>query len=547
MNKQTSDVINGLFAKGASRRDLMRLTGAAAGAIGLGRMLGHEAAAEPELMLQGDASELVIGVQAVPEQLDPPQNISNVGGRVLYTMFDHPIRTDFTHGDPPGTGQNLIPMLAEKWTRVDDLTLELNLRKGVLFHNGDPMTAEDVKFSLDRLLGDKVAEELSNANLMVSTFAQIDVVDDLTLRIKTAKPDPVLEIRLSSTPCYILPKAYFEKVGVDGFAQKPIGTGPYKFVELRPDDALVLEAFEDYWGGKPPVSRVTFRVIPETATRVTALAGNEVQIIVNVPPDQVPTLESTEGVKIAQVPRANFNVLTYNTKNPVLKDKRIRQALNLGIDRQLLVDALWGGMAFVTQGLQVDNWGKDYINPDRPKTPYDPDKAKQLLKDAGYNGEKILYTTPTNYYTLGAETGQAVVSMWQDLGINAEFENREDAFAAPLEEIMVRAWSNGTFPFDPDGCFWRIWGEGSSPQQTLWTPENPRFNELGNAARQTLDKKFRYDAYQEMLDIFEDEAPGTSLYNPIELYPMRDTIDWTPSAYWYMDFRPDNLKMTGGQ
>src|SRR5699024_7592402 len=153
-------------------------------------------------------------------------------------------------------------------------------------------------------------------------------------------------------------------------------------------------------------------------------------------------------------------------------------------------------------------------------------------------------TTQTDYYTLGAETGQAIVSMWQDIGISAEFQNREDAFSAPDEEIWVRTWSNGTFPFDPDGGFWRIWGEGNTPQKKFWTPENPRFNELGREARETLDTEFRYDAYQEMLDIFDDEAPGTSLYNPIELYPMRKNIEWTPCAYWYMDFRADNLKVT---
>jgi peptide/nickel transport system substrate-binding protein len=539
MNNQSPELVGEAEVEvhGITRRKVLQLIGGAAGAAGMTTTFAPAdfALASNTILFQSDAQSLVVGVQAVPA-------ISNVGNRVLYSIYDHLIETDFAAGDPPGTGSELVPMLATGWRRVDDLTLEVRLRENVLFHNNEVMTAEDVKFSIERMAAKDAPEEIANARVFVSTINSIEVVDDVTLRITTAEPDPVLEQRLGAMPCWILPKAYFEEVGMEGFGQAPIGTGPFKFVELRPDDRLVLEVFDEYWDGPPPVSGVTFRVIPETATRVAAVAGDEVQIITNIPPDQVSTLQSTDGVEVHQVPLANYHVLVFNTNHPVLADKRLRQALRLGIDRKLLVDTLWGGDALLTRSAQVEAWGNLY-NPDRPFMEYDPDQARQLIEESGYNGQTILYTTATTYYTFGAEAGQAIVSMWQDLGLTAEFENREDAFAAPPEEIMVRTWSNGTFPGDPDGSFWRNWGEGTPPQRNFWTPENPRFNELGIAARQTLDQDFRYEAYQEMLDIWEEESPGTVLYVPIENYAVRQNVSWLPYSFWYMDFRADNIRI----
>lgn len=546
MSKHVPTSVDDFVAHGLSRRSLLRLLGASAGAAGIGPLLGVESGAAATYAVAqsgatGDRPELIIGVQAVPANMDPPQNISNVGNRVLYSLFDHLIETDFAGGDPPGTGSELLPMLATEWTRVDDRTLELKLRQGVLFHDGSPFTAQDVKFSLERMIAEDAPAELANARVIVSTIGGVEVVDDLTVRIVTTEPDPIIEQRLAAMPAWILPQAYFEQVGMEGFGQAPVGTGPYKFVELRPDDQLVFEAFDDYWGEPPPAARVIFRVIPETATRVAAIVNNEVQLITNIPPDQRPPLESADGVEIRDIPLANYHVLIFNTRHPALQDKRLRQALRLGIDRQLLVDALWSGQALLTRSAQVEAWATLY-NEERPLLEFNPDRARELIQASGYDGTTIQYLTAPNYYTFGSEAGQAIVAMWQELGLNAELVTREDAFDLPPEEVMVRTWSNGLFPGDPDGSFWRNWGEGTPPQRNFWTVENLRFNELGTAARQTLDEAFRYDAYQEMLDIWEDESPGTVLYLPIENYAVRQGIDWLPYSFWYMDFRADNLR-----
>jgi peptide/nickel transport system substrate-binding protein len=165
------------------------------------------------------------------------------------------------------------------------------------------------------------------------------------------------------------------------------------------------------------------------------------------------------------------------------------------------------------------------------------------VSESGYEGEKIVVRSGASYYTNGAEAAQAIVQMWQDVGINAEVEITEDTTASGPEAMQVNNWSNSSFVADPDGAFWLRWGEPTPVQRDFWTPENARFNELGNAARETLDVDFRYEAYQEKLDIFEDEAPGTVLYIPIENYGVRSNVEWLPYSFYYMDLRPDVLKI----
>jgi peptide/nickel transport system substrate-binding protein len=571
-----------LMKAGMSRRGVIRVLGASGMALSLGGLLAacaedddvadgpasasaeddavHSDAADDEPVEESDDADaeetgesddeaeqsdddrpvLIVAVQGLPDSLDPHQHLSNVGTRVTYSLFDHLFERDFHASDPPGSGFGVSPMLSTDWERIDELTLEVRLRDDVLFHNGDPMTAEDIKFSFDRMLVD-TPDELQGALGYVSTISEVEIVDDYTLRFTTEEPDPILENRLTSWATWIMPKAYYEEVGMEGFMQNPVGTGPYRFVELRPDDLLVFEAFDDYWGGRPTASRIEFRVIPETSGRVSAVISGEAHIATNIPPDQVGTLEDASGVGVSSIPIANCHVLVYNTYQPAIEDKRIRQAMNLGIDRELLVDTLWGGRAVLMRSHQFEEYPDELYNADRPFLPYDPEQAMELLDEAGYDGEEVTFSTHAAYYTFGQEAAQAIVEMWNEIGINASVVVREDMFAAPPEEIVVRNWSNSSFTADPDGAFWLRWGPGTAPQNSFWTPENPRFNERGEQARQTLDTEFRYAAYQEMLDIWEDEAPGTVLYIPMENYAIRDEVDWTPYSFYYMDLRPGNF------
>lgn len=479
-----------------------------------------------------EREELIIGVQALPETLDPARELSNVGSRVNYTPYDTLIRRDFLNGDV------YVPALATSWEQVSETEMVLRLRTDVTFHNGDPMTADDVVFTFQRLLDAASNDpDLVEGGTYFATFASVTKIDDYTVSIVTLAPDPLLVNRLASWASWIVPKAHIEAVGVEEFRRSGMGTGPFRFAGFSPDDSLMLERYDGYWGQRPPVQRITFRVIPEVAARITALINGEVQLATNVPPDQVGSLQGAEGVEVREVVLSNSHVLVYNTNNTPLGDKKLRQAMNLGIDRQLIIDAIWGGKARAKHGHQFPEFGYLY-NEARPLTPYDPDQARQLLSESSYAGETIPYQLQGGYYTNGEQVAQAIVQMWQDIGINAEVSVLEESATGP--DRMVHTWSNSSILADPDGAIYRGWGRGSSTQTQYWTaPE--QFNALGDEARSTLDHDTRYANYQSMLDIWEDEAPGTVLYDPAEFYAVSASVNWTPYPLYNMDLRAYNL------
>lgn len=478
-----------------------------------------------------EREELIVGVQGLPATVDPAAGMGNVGTRVTYTPYDMLIRRDFLNGNEH------VPSLALSWERLSDTVLELKLREGVTFHNGDPFTADDVVYTFERLLNSSDDSVLAEAKTYFLTFSSITKVDDYTVQIETTEPDPLIIKRLASWGSWIVPKGYIESVGHEEFMATGMGTGPFKFVSFDPDNELVLERYDDYWGDPVPLQRLVFRVIPEIAARVTALLNDEVQIITNVPPDQVDAINDSSGAEVRSIPLANAHILYYNTHHPAIADKKLRQALNLSIDRQLIIDTIWSGQAVPKHSHQFEEYGP-LFNPDRPLLPYDPDGARQLVEESSYNGEVVEYQLAAGYYTNSEQVAQAIVPMWQDVGINAEVRISEDFLSG--DERIVHTGSNSSILADPDGVLWRAWGAGSSQQVNYWDAP-AEFNELGEEARRTLDEQKRYDNYQRMLDIWEEEAPGTVLYDPVEFYGVNTSINWSPYSFYYMDFRAYNL------
>jgi peptide/nickel transport system substrate-binding protein len=475
--------------------------------------------------------EFIVGVQGIPSNVDPAQNLGNVGTRVAYTPYDTLIRRDFLNDNVN------VPMIATSWQHISDTVLELKLRDDVTFHDGSPMTADDVVYTFTRLITAPADSPLLDAGTRFLTFQSVEAVDPTTVRITTKAPDPVLINRLASWAGWIVSKNYIETNGQEKFEQTGMGTGPFKFTSFTPDTEITLERHDGYWGELPPVKKITFKVIPEIAARVTALINGEVHLITNVPPDQVETLAAEDHLEVRDVILSNTHVLVYNTHQAALSDKRVRQALNAGIDRQLIIDTIWDGHARAKHSEQMEEFGALY-NPDRPLTPYDPDKAKALLAEAGYDGAEIPYQTGANYYTNSGAVCQAIVPMWQELGINAKAAISDETLKP--EDRFVYTWSNSSIIADPDGYLTRCWGPNSSPQLQSWDAP-AEFNELAVQAQSTLDVQERYAIYQRMLDIWEDEAPGTVLYDPAEFYAIDKRVNWTPYPLYSMDLRAYNL------
>jgi peptide/nickel transport system substrate-binding protein len=476
---------------------------------------------------------LTVGVAAIAGGLDPTRELSNVGQRQSYIIYDTLIRRQFLEGD------KLAPALALSWERPDELSFVLKLRDGVTWHNGDPFTAEDVKYTFERIY--KPDSPLVEARGMYDTFDQLDAVDRLTVRIRTKAPEPVIEKRLSNYGSWIVPKVFIEKNGGDEkFGQFGVGTGPFKAVRFEANNQLVMERNDSYWEEPSPLKKLTYKVIPEVSTRVTSLLNGETQMITNVPPDQVRTLQGGATVDIRDTPLVSLHVLRYNANDPVLKDVRIRQAMNLAIDRRLLIDTLWNGKAGESRSHQYEEYGALY-NPNRPFLPHDPARAKALVAESGYRGDAITYRTQADYYTNGLQAAQAIVEMWKGVGLNAQLLLQQPGDRITPADVMVNNWSNTSRFADPDGALWIYWGRGSAVQKDLWPVADADFNRLGQEARTTLDERKRYDAYQRMLDIWEREAPGTVLYLPVENYGVSKEINWSPYTLYFMDFRAHNL------
>src|SRR5438552_9996526 len=292
---------------------------------------------------------------------------------VFYALHDAMVK--------PIPGKALAPSLAESWTAGEDgRSYDFVLRQGAKFHNGDPVTAEDVKFSFERYRG-------TAHDLLQQRVAAVETPDARHVRFQLKEPWPdFLTFYSTMTGAgWIVPKKYVEKVGEDGFKKAPVGAGPYKFVSFNPGVELVFEAFDQYWRKPPSVKRLVFRVIPDEATRLAALKRGEVDIVYSVRGELAEDLRQTPGLTLKPaVVQGVFCVYfadQWDPKSP-WHDERVRRAASLAIDRDGTNEALTLGYSLVTGNPVVPDHYEFFWKPPAPV--YDPEKAKQLLAEAGY-------------------------------------------------------------------------------------------------------------------------------------------------------------------
>ena len=308
----------------------------------------------------------------VPAWFDPSENIQGTPFMVLYATHDALVK--------PMPGKAMAPSLAESWTvSPDGLVYEFVLRKGVRFHNGDPLTAEDVKFTFERYKG-------LFAKVLKERVAAVETPDPGRVRfvLKQPWPDFMLFYGTRTTGAgWIVPKKYIEKVGDDGYKKQPIGSGPYKYGSFTPGVELTLEANEQYWRKVPHVKRLVFRTISDAATRVAALKRGEVDVMYLVSGEMAGDVQRTPGLSIKPVYPSNHWLIfadQFDPKSP-WHDKRVRLAANLAIDRKTLNEAAMLGMSKITGSMVPSHF--DFYWP-APPYPLDPPRAKKLLAEAGY-------------------------------------------------------------------------------------------------------------------------------------------------------------------
>lgn len=442
---------------------------------------------------------------------------------VFINIFDYLVMRD--------QSGELQPSLATSWEQVGEDAIKFHLREGVVFHDGTPFTAEDVKFSIERPALDESVLQHS----FYDTITGVEAVDPHTVIVRTNGPDPILLNRLSRIGSGIVPKAYVERVGWDGFSKAPIGTGPFKVTEWRRDDRIIMEAFDKHWRGRPVWDHLIHRTIPESSTRVGELISGGVDIATNIPSQDRERVDAS-GVANA-VPWPTFRVmhLFLNAKEgSPMHDPRVREAIDLAIDNRTLVDTVMGGLgtpvrAAVTPGLSAVPM-KYYNTFD-----YNPERAVELLKEAGYGPDHpalIKLQGPAGRYPLDVETLEIVAVMLNAVGIETEIETTE------WSSFQDRVWN----AHDVEGI--ALIGHANSLQDgyhaiqrsrcgqeysliTGWC--DPKFDELVQKSTITVNPEERNKILKEAFDLNVKSNTIIQLFQVENLIGINKNIDWKPS------------------
>ncbi len=456
------------------------------------------------------AGTLVVGLVAEPVNLDPAQvtdlNSNRVGRRIVETLVTFPEEST-----------QIVPGLAESWTvSKDGLRYTFKLRKGVSFHDGTPLDAEAVKFSIDRQINpEHPFNKLGKypfANFFFGNIKAVEVVDPLTVEFVLKEPRASFLAVLTAGAASIVSPTAVRKYGQD-YALTPVGTGPFKYVSWERGQRVVLEKNASYWRFSVKLDRVIYRPIVEDQARLTELLTGALDLIVGTPPDYVGQLEANPKVTLLKQVGAHVWYLGINNQKKPFDDKRVRQALNYAVNKEAIVRDVLKGTGSLSAGpVLPKTWGADGgLKP----YPYDPERAKKLLADAGHPaGFTTTLWVPESGSGMQSPVAMSTViqSNLKAVGVNVSLQTMEwGAYLAKLrskeQELFALSWMAGNE--DPDMVMYPLL------HSSQWTPNGPnralykneRFDEMLHQARLTTDEKKRADLYRQAQRILVDDAP----------------------------------------
>lgn len=484
------------------------------------------------------AQDLAIASSAPVTSIDPHYHTLGPNASAHVHLYDRLLERD--------ASGKLGPRLAVSWKLIDDLTWEFKLRPAK-FHNGATLSAEDVAYSIARV--PKVKNSPASFQIYTRAVVGHEIIDPLTIRLKTATPYPLLPIDLSQI--FILPRSLGDEPATEDFnnGKNAIGTGPYRFVSYKPGDRIEMERNEDFWGTKPHWKKVNYRIISNDGARTASLLSGDVGIIEFVPPQDLPNLRKDPRVTISEVVSNRSIFLWYDhsrtgampfvtgpngealEKNP-FKDRRVRLALSLAINRQGIVDRVMENSAVPT-GQYLRPGAFTYV-PDLKPHPYEPEKAKALLKEAGFpNGMRITIHGPNDRYVNDAKIIQAVAQMWQRIGVQTTVE------ALPWSNFIARS---GKQEFSVFLLGWGVSsGEGLNPlraQIATWNPQrglgtanrgrysNPAVDTLIDQAMATMDDGAREKLVQQAMRMAMDDVPVIQLHLQKNIWATRKGLTY---------------------
>jgi len=454
--------------------------------------------------------------------LDPTTDSSALGINVFLNIFDQlsEIRDD------GGVG----PQLAESWEASDDQTVwTFTLRERVKFHDGTPLTLDDVIWTYNKVLGDAK----SPVRAYLTQVNTLEKIDDRRLRFTLKIPFVTFAKQVSLVS--IVSRAAYEKMGAQQFSLTPVGSGPFKVARWVKDQVVELQANEAYWRGPATIQKVLFKPVPSEAARASALLTGELDIVPVLPPSLVDTLSNKPGIKIVKVASNRAVFGGFNVNEPVVSNVKVRLAVNHAIDRAAITAKLLRGMGEpLGQIAAPPIFGFDpSIKP--PK--YDVALAKSLLQEAGYKGEKIVFQYPNNRWAFADQVAQAIAGYLGAAGINVELKSSEFSAFFPLwvanKLPALYMFSVGITIMDSDLLLNLEYESGTS--HGYW--KSPEVDALAKQQRAEKDPEKRRQALSRIWQLSLDNAAFVPLYAEIQAYGVREGIAWSP--------RPDERLVFG--
>lgn len=446
---------------------------------------------------------------------------SNVTAQVYETLFIQDPKT-----------MEVTPLLAESYETPDENTWEIKLREGIKFHDGSPFNAEAVKYTFDQMKDPKRAAPRAS---LLAPIDSIEVKDEYTVVLKTKKPyGPMLAALSHTNAAIVSPKA--DKEG--DINKKPVGTGPFIFDEWVEGDYITLKKNKEYWADPAKLEKVTFKVVPEMSTAISMLETNKVQFIDNLPSDQLSRIESLKNVKVYKGEGTRVSYLGFNVEKEPFNDPKFRQAVAYGINQEAYVNQLHG-LGILNEsiiGPKVFGYDEKAKNEGYP---YDKDKAKKLLEENGYKGQKItLLAANRDNYMKMAEIVQAQLS---DLGLNVEIESME--WGTFLEttrkgnyEMTFLGWANSTA--DGSELLYPNLHSDNIGASNYSRYNNPEFDKLVDKSRESVDQDERAKILQKANVMVMKDAPWIVMEHGTVTAAYNETVKGlmvSPNGQWYLN------------
>ncbi len=511
-----------------SRRNLAKMAGVAPlSAAAVGTPLALSYGARATMAQEEQLEQVVVALGADPLSMMPNAIVDWTTGIQLAHIFDRTLNYD------PDQDYAVGSWLCDL-TNIDDLTWELTLvSPDITFHSGNPLTANDFKTAIDW------AQDPENESHYLERWAQfidVEIVDDMTFRITTEDPFPLIAQRLAEL--HPIDTVLIDEIGLEEYERAPSGTGPFRFVEWARGEYLRLERNENYWRNDVQVQEVEFRFMPEFSSRLAALLAGEIHVVKDIPVDSMPNVDNSDNARIEAIPssRVNYLALVNNREDSVFTDVRLRQAVNHGVDVQAIIDGIFQGEATRMAGALSDL--NPEVNPEIQPYEYDPDRARELIAEAGYEPGELTVTmdAPQGRYPMDSDAALAIAASLGDVGINVEVQYNE--WGTHLDKIVNRQTGD---------MFYLGWGPSLDAMGTLAflfvgdstysSYNNDEVTPLVEEATETVDPDRRQELWDEVQQIVYDDASWLFLWQQHDIYGVANEVDWEP--------RPDEFMWMG--